>query len=246
LSVCDGATKKTEGSAPAVAPASDLQPAGSGHFGKIKFFCPELDHINKCAYSDYQREKIYLRTSAAVRKSLHRKRRASKKKLKVNQEVLFPRPEVCPECGSVEIQKHESKNARKVVTDLKFTPSGVKRWCVRLRSPRFICLRCRKTFLAQGYRAMKSRLGSNLCSWAIYHHVSLRQSSQDVAFSLNDIFGYSFDRALLSHITPMVADQYRITFQRLKDKLRNGPLIHGDETKGVVKGHSGYVWTFTN
>src|ERR1019366_2895882 len=78
LSVCDGATKKTEGSAPAVAPASDLQPAGSGHFGKIKFFCPELDHINKCAYSDYQREKIYLRTSAAVRKSLHRKRRTRK------------------------------------------------------------------------------------------------------------------------------------------------------------------------
>ena len=45
---------------------------------------------------------------------------------------------------------------------------------------------------------------------------------------------------------PIVADQHRITYQRLKDKLRSGPLIHGDETKGVVKDHSGYVWTFTN
>lgn len=245
-SICDGATKKAERGAPAVADATDLQPSEVSHFGRIKFFCPEMDHINKCAYSDYQREKVYFRTSAAVRKSLQRKQRASKKKLKVNQEVLFPRPEVCPECGGAEIQKHESSHSRRLVSDLKFTSSGVKRWCVCLRSPRFICLRCRKTFLSSDYRAKKFHLGSNLCSWAIYHHVSLRQSSQDVTLSLNDIFGYSFGRTLLTQIMPIVADQHRITYQRLKDKLRSGPLIHGDETKGVVKDHSGYVWTFTN
>ena len=42
-------------------------------FQKTEFFCPELDHINKCAYSDYQREKVYVRTSPAIRKSLRRK-----------------------------------------------------------------------------------------------------------------------------------------------------------------------------
>ena len=43
-----------------------------------------------------------------------------------------------------------------------------------------------------------------------------------------------------------MAAQYRVTYERLKDKLRHGSLIHADETKGEVKQHSGYVWTFTN
>ena len=43
-----------------------------------------------------------------------------------------------------------------------------------------------------------------------------------------------------------MAAQYRVTYKRLKDKLRHGSLIHADETKGDVKQHSGYVWAFTN
>ena len=32
----------------------------------------------------------------------------------------------------------------------------------------------------------------------------------------------------------------------MKEKLRKGTLAHADETKAPVKGHSGYVWAFTN
>ena len=50
-SVCDDGVGKKNGTEPEVASATeDLAVAGS-HFGKIKFFCPELDYINKCAYS---------------------------------------------------------------------------------------------------------------------------------------------------------------------------------------------------
>jgi predicted RecB family nuclease len=246
-SFCDGTTENTVDSGPAVASETDLQSMGGSHFGKIKFFCPELDHINKCAYSDYQRERIYVRTSPAVRKSLRRKQRVKNNRFKVNQEVMFPSPEVCPKCGGIALEKHYKKHARKVVNDLKFTASGVKRWCVCYRSSHSKCLQCGQTFSAEGYRSLGlSHVGRNLCSWAIYHHVALRQSGQDVALSLNEVFGYSFDRTLLTQIIPMVANQHRTTYQRLKDKLRRGPLVHADETKGVVKGHSGYVWTFTN
>ena len=100
--------------------------------------------------------------------------------------------------------------------------------------------------LAAGYREMKFHLGRDLCSWAVYHHVALRQSGQDIAFGLNDLFGFSFERNLLTQITPLVAKQLQTTYERLKDKLRHGALIHADETKGVIKGHSGYVWVFTN
>src|ERR1700758_4752500 len=43
-----------------------------------------------------------------------------------------------------------------------------------------------------------------------------------------------------------MAEHHRATYERLKEKLRKGPLIHGDETKVLVKGHAGYVWAFTN
>jgi len=246
VSVCEGAVRQTEDSGPVVTSATDLQSVRGSPFGKIKFFCPEMDHINKCAYSDYQRERVYVRTSTAVRKSLRRKQRASRKILKVNEEVMFPFPEVCPECGGVEIKKNESKHARKIVKDLKFTPSGVKRWCVRYRSARYRCLQCSKTFLAAGYRDLRSHFGSNLSSWAVYHHVALRESGRDIILSLNDIFSFSFDSTILSSVIPRMATQHIATYERLKDKLRQGSLIHADETEGVVKGHSGYVWAFTN
>ena len=79
-------------------------PAGAGfRFGKTEFFCPELAQINKCAYSDYQRDKVYLRTSPALRKSLRRKQRAEKRRPKVNEEVECGRPEQCPECGGKQL-----------------------------------------------------------------------------------------------------------------------------------------------
>ncbi len=246
LSVCDGAASKTEGNGPMVGAATDLDSLEGGHFRNNKFFCPELMEINKRAYSDYQREKVYFRTSPSVRASLRRKKQAGKKSLKPNQDVEFDGPTVCPDCAGSDICNEKKGRCCKVVADLKFTTSGVKRWIVNYRSARYRCLQCRKPLLAPGYLEARFHLGRNLCNWAIYHHVSLRQSGRDIAQSLNDLFGFSFERTVLSQITPVVAKQHRTTYQRLKDKLRRGSLIHADETKGVVKGHSGYVWTFTN
>lgn len=56
-SVCEDGASKTKGSEPEVASATDDLAVAGSHLGKIKFFCSELDYINKCAYSDYQREK---------------------------------------------------------------------------------------------------------------------------------------------------------------------------------------------
>ncbi len=47
---------------PDVVNTSELQrsPGLSHRFGKISFVLPELDFVNKCAYFDYQREKVYV------------------------------------------------------------------------------------------------------------------------------------------------------------------------------------------
>jgi hypothetical protein len=43
-----------------------------------------------------------------------------------------------------------------------------------------------------------------------------------------------------------MADKYKPTYRRILEQIAQGPLIHADETKGVVKGGGHYVWVFTN
>src|SRR5262249_13815596 len=133
----------------------------------------------------------------------------------------------------------------KCMFDLRFTRSGVKRWVVRYGSLRYRCWKCRKTFHADDYRAVP-HFGPNLSSWTVYHHIALRQSYEDLNTSLNDIFGFSFSYSILKTIKPRMAELHRATYQRMKDKLKRGPLVHADETKVKLKGMTGYVWAFTN
>jgi hypothetical protein len=54
----------------------------------VKFAVQDFDHVNRCAYFDYQREKVYLRTSKAVRRAcLKRRKRRNRTKLPVNREI---------------------------------------------------------------------------------------------------------------------------------------------------------------
>jgi hypothetical protein len=71
LSASAGTAAQPDDGGPAVASVEDLETRGF-RFGKTEFFCSELAHVNKCAYSDYQREKVYVRTSPALRTSLRR------------------------------------------------------------------------------------------------------------------------------------------------------------------------------
>lgn len=242
MSVCEG-RPPTDGQ-PAVASVADLQFHGF-RFGKTEFFCPDLEHINRCAYSDYQRDKVYLRTSSAIRQSLRRKRRASRLRPKINERVECGKPVHCPECGSAKVHTFRSQRSYKSVYDLKFSRSGVKRWIVKYSSLRYRCWECRITFNSDEYRT-NSLFGPNLSCWAIYQHIALRQSYEDLATSLNDIFGFSFGYSILKHVKPRMADKYKATYGKLKQKLKQGQLIHADETKVKLKSESGYVWAFTN
>ena len=57
---------------------------------------PDFDHVNQCAYFDYQREKVFLRTSKAVRRACvnRRKRRT---RARPTREVEL-RDDACPIC----------------------------------------------------------------------------------------------------------------------------------------------------
>jgi predicted RecB family nuclease len=245
LSACNGDAMPPEAGLP-VASAEDIRQEGSFRFRKTEFFCPELDHINKCAYSDYQREKIYVRTSPAIRASLRRNRRLSKRTVRANEYIECGKPERCPECDGTQIHISRRQPNHKTVFDLRFSSLGVRRWVIRYSSQRYRCGVCKNTFLADEYRSVELRIGNDLASWVLYHHVALRQTHADVDLSLNEIFGFTFGYHFLRRTMPWAAARHSSTYERLKEKLRRGYLIHADETKVALKGHSGYVWAFTN
>jgi hypothetical protein len=111
---------------------------------------------------------------------------------------------------------------------------------------RYVCRACKKTFYAAAYRDAMIRVGNRLASWVIYQHVAQRLSHEDVTLSLNEVFGFQFTYSILKRVKPWMAQRHQLTYERLKDKLRQGTLIHADETKAVAKGRPGYVWAFTN
>src|SRR5262249_36582706 len=163
-----------------------------------------------CAYSDYQRDKVYLRTNPAMRQSLRRKERIEKKRLRVNQEIECDKPVLCPKCGGKDLYDKGQRLFSKIVSEIKITPSGEKRWVVRYNSFSYTCRDCRSTVFGETYRTAgpRSHLGENLASWTVYNHVALRLSYEDIILNLSELFGFSFGTSVLHKIKSRLAEQH--------------------------------------
>jgi predicted RecB family nuclease len=165
-----------------VAGVADAGAACRHRFGATQFAQPEFARITKCAYFDYQRNKVLCRTSPALKKAAIGRKRPRKKVWKVNREVEWGRPASCSHCGSTGFDP-QSK-ARKLVIDLKPSRGGLKRQVTRHKAWRYRCRKCLETFLPEGYLAMSSGYGRGLSGWVVYSSVSLRQTNEAIGEAL--------------------------------------------------------------
>jgi hypothetical protein len=74
-------------------------------FKRNKFALTDLDTINKAAYWDYQRERVYVKSNGCVKRAFkfasHRK-----KSVRPNKIIECSRPRSCPKCGASKIYQH--------------------------------------------------------------------------------------------------------------------------------------------
>jgi predicted RecB family nuclease len=223
--------------------AEDLKREHPYGFGRNEFFFPELERINKCAYFDYQRERIYVRTSRAVKDSVRRERRR-RRTARINKSISCALPTHCEVCLSDEVIKHGRLS--KVVYDMKLFVGGIKRWVVRYTSWRCLCKTCGKTFVPISYQAQTaSQYGHTLLAWSVYRNIELRQSHGTITHELAEVFGYDFAYDIAARLKAIASRYYDATYRELAIRLKNGKLIHADETKVSIKGFEGYVWAFT-
>lgn len=214
-------------------------------FGKNRFAVEDFSLINKRAYFDYQRDKIYLRTNPRF-KNLERRKQQNKKRyrLRPNQVVTLWAVK-CPYCQGSNLSRDYTNFRARHSLDLRISPGGVKRWIIRYLAPFHRCRDCDRPFVPQTWRNQR-RFGHSLIAWAIDQHVTNRITFQNLESPAKDYFGLSISFRKLYEFKAYAAQYYTVTYDRLLKKLVNGSIIHADETKINLQKGSGYVWVLTS
>ena len=212
-------------------------------FKRNTFSFPELDVINKAAYWDYQRERVYVKSNVGLKVTSARSLRI-RKVSSPNKTIDCPGPRSCPKCSSKNFFGHGKKS--KIVTDLKFMRHGIKRWIVLYRFHRYKCRDCGATFLPEKRGWSQSKFGSSILAYSVYQNLALRVAQETVDRTLNRLFGLDVALGTTHSLKARAAGFYKGTYDALVKRLCNGQLIQADETKISVKGKSAFVWVFAN
>jgi predicted RecB family nuclease len=221
--------------------ASSLEVGFQRTFGKFSGALPEFEKINAAAYWDYQRSKVYVRTDKVVRKSVKRATKPIKKVVVEKEVVVDDRPGLCPRCCSSKIWI--AVRVSHVIFDLKVTRRGIKRWAVRYRYNNFRCGACKAQMTPH---TTDSKYGASLRAYVIYLLIEMRLSHEKIREHIATVFDISILGTKVNDIKREMARKYEPTYRTILGQIANGPVVHADETKGVVYGGGHYVWIFAN
>jgi predicted RecB family nuclease len=218
----------------------DIKKSSTYKYGRTDFVSEHFSQINRRAYFDYQRERIFFRDRKKPRRSMKQRKGRS---FRANKVVKFPMGKSCPVCGKKDLYGHGTSS--KTVHDLWFYKHGVKRWVVRYVGQRARCRACLSAFNSPAYNRIRGKYGHSLYSWIIYQTIALRQTHGRVREHLEAVFGYTDAYNLSGQAKEKMAKEYSFTYNRILAKIRNSNLVHADETAVSIMGSRAYVWVFT-
>jgi predicted RecB family nuclease len=213
------------------------------HFGRNEFLLPEFADINKAAYWDYQREKIYIRSSPRLKRVSRKAGQTRPRALPVNKVMRCLPPVCCPKCQATAIRQHARFS--KTVYDLKFGRAGVKRWIVQYRFARYACARCEAIFALPHRPWTRSKFGAGLMAYTMYHVIDLHVPQMLVVQEINQLFHLHLTHTAIHRLKSAATQRYQGTYAGILRKIVTGRLIHADETPVSIGGKRAYVWVFT-
>jgi len=228
-----------------VARVEDLEPQSCRReYGKATFVLQDFEHINKCAYFSYQREKVFLHTHKTLKKIHVSKARRRSKKVRFNKRIEI-RSRKCLFCKSTALIRFANKVHTKLAYDLKISESGIRRQVIECATARHRCLECGREFLPRRYKRRDKHCHA-LKSWAVYQHVVHRISFQQIEEMFKECFSLRVNSVELHMIKTLMAKRYRPTYRRILGKILCGNVIHIDETQINLQRGKGYVWVLAN
>jgi predicted RecB family nuclease len=237
---------------PPVASVQDLDRTGNERkWGKVRFFHPDFDYVNDCAYFDYQRQRVFVRTNKTLRKNRKRPGTRHNRKLRISRRVRITSSK-CPVCGGTDIIRWEhgarvtTKAPRvKRAFDLVFTGGAIKRRVIECRAPLHECRGCGRRFVPERYERLAKHF-HGLMSWLMFEHVAHRISYEMLGEMLREFFGLAVCSPEVHMIKSLMARYYRPGYQRLLDKILSGSVLHIDETEVKLKTGKGYIWVLAS
>jgi predicted RecB family nuclease len=206
---------------------------------------PEFEQANKAARWDYQRERIYVRSSKRIRKIRNQQRRANLGSSKSNETIVINDKPPCPKCGRSDNGQH--KLTKMLLYDLRFGKHSLRKWVVEYRFPLPWCGHCHIRHGLPKELWPGSNCGRSLSAYVVYQCVELYIPQLAVERSLTRLFGFHFGtHAQIHRLKVRAAEFYAHTRQLILDRIVGGNLVHVDETRANIKGKAAYVWVFTS
>jgi predicted RecB family nuclease len=223
-----------------------LKPQTPYRLGPVDFVLPELDQINKCAYWDYQRDRIYVRSNPRLRQLARRNQKTKRRRqiLPVNVTVGPSRPQKCPTCASRKIAMNGRHS--KLLYDLRFITGGVKRWITKYIIDHCKCRNCGTPFTSDVYEWTRHRYGLQFLAYVIHNVIELHIPQLKLSGSMGKLFGYHLGQPTINGLKRRAAELYQNVYEEIKHTLLHGKLVHADETHLSTKDGTGYVWVFTS
>jgi predicted RecB family nuclease len=204
----------------------------------------DLEHINRAAHWNYQRDRVFVR-SGLDKKTPTRRLRTHWPVKKPETVVVLKAPSSCPECGKR--GRRKSRLFSRTVRDLIFGRQSVKGRVVNYRLQTYRCQSCGHEYnVHEWYRVGARKWGWNTVAYFVYHMVGLRVPQLTVQHSLNRLFGFDLVRSTLNNLKARASDYYSVTKRKILNRIIHGNLIHADETRANIKGQLAYVWVLTN
>ena len=210
-------------------------------------FSPSIqgfDAINKAARWDYQRDRIYIRTDAELRRAKRKKETTAKRSIRISKNVICDPIDICPRCRRKVTQTF--RTVTKCLHDLRFSRSGVTGWIVRYQFHVFWCSECRAFTPWPKEFWDRTTYGRNVAAFAIFEIIRLYVSQRSVTETLNRIFGFQIEEVVVRRFKERGAEYYRETREKILADALQGNVIHADETRIQLRGKMAYVWVFTS
>jgi predicted RecB family nuclease len=213
-----------------------------------KFSSPiaELEVVNKAASWDYQRERIYVRSSKGVTRSKQKSKAVPKGLWRVDKTIECGVSNMCPDCHK-EGTKHGAVRSV-TVQEILFGRSSLKRRVVRYLSQPYLCPKCRRVFgLDPRYgKRGTAKYGRSFLAYIFYQMIELRIPLRTVTLAVGRLFGLTLKPGLVSCFKEKLADYYSETQREILKRIVSGSLVHVDETHVTIKRRRAYVWVITN
>jgi hypothetical protein len=208
-------------------------------------FCSSIqdfEAINKAARWNYQRDRLYIRTDAELKKAKRKKKNLVKRAVHISKVVVCEPSRVCPRCQR---RTNKFRTLTKLLHDLRFSRSGATGWVVKYQFHILRCPACGALTPWPNEFWERTAYGRNVAAFSIFEIIELCVSQRSVTATLNRLFGFQIDEIVVRRFKEREAEYYRETRKKILAEMAKGNVIHADETRIRLHTKIGYVWVFT-